>query len=70
MKKRPTLTHNNRPAFWPGRAGTPWSDKEDRQLREEHAQGLTIAQMAEAHLRTKVGIEVRLTVLNNKPENT
>jgi hypothetical protein len=60
VKKRARVTHNPHPSFVPERAGQSWTDKEDAQLREEHGRGLTVKQMAEAHLRTVVGIEARL----------
>jgi hypothetical protein len=43
-----------------GNAGKPWSDEEDRQLLSGFDSGRTLAELAQAHGRTRGGIQARL----------
>jgi hypothetical protein len=63
MKKLARATHNRHRNGLPERAGQPWTAKEDAQLRAEHADGLALAAIADAHLRTEIGVFTRLTAL-------
>ena len=49
-------------------AGSPWTEEEDRTLREEYAGGVTISEMALTHGRTRGAVESRLKKLNLLPE--
>jgi hypothetical protein len=42
------------------RLGAAWTDEEDTQLREEHASGLSLDEMANVHARNVGGIRSRL----------
>ena len=42
------------------RLGTPWTDEEDAQLREEYASGMQLDEMANVHSRNLGGIRSRL----------
>ena len=42
------------------RLGAPWTDEEDAQLREEHASGMNLGEMANVHDRNVGGIRSRL----------
>jgi hypothetical protein len=44
----------------PANAGKPWTEQEDLQLLEKFDQGLSLAQLAQAHDRTLAGIQARL----------
>lgn len=43
-----------------GNAGKPWSDEEDRQLLAAFDAGRPLAELAQAHGRTRGGIQARL----------
>jgi hypothetical protein len=43
-----------------GNAGKAWSEEEDRQLLAEFDRGRPIAELAQAHSRTRGGIQARL----------
>lgn len=44
-------------------AGSPWSEEEDARLFREHESGMTIAQIALAHGRSRSAINLRLVKL-------
>ena len=45
------------------RAYQPWNSEEDERLRREHADGVTVSQMAESHKRNNGAIRSRLNKL-------
>ena len=44
----------------PANFGKPWSDNEDGDLRNEFADGLTLAEIAAKHARTLSSVRLRL----------
>lgn len=44
----------------PVNAGKPWSEQEDLELLEKFDEGLSLAELAQAHDRTLAGIQARL----------
>jgi hypothetical protein len=46
-----------------GRAGEPWSDQEDQRLREAFGGGMSVADLASSHERTRGAIVARLVRL-------
>lgn len=57
--KGPSLA-DRRLAARASRLGAPWTDEEDAQLREEHASGMNVDEMADVHDRNVGGIRSRL----------
>ena len=53
-------TADRRLAARASRLGTSWTDGEDTQLREEHAAGMSVKEMASVHDRNTGGIRSRL----------
>jgi hypothetical protein len=49
-----------RRAGTPAKAGTPWTEEEDRRLIAEFDAGVTLAELAQSHGRTPAGIQARL----------
>ena len=50
----------NRARNRPDGAGAAWSEEEDERLKQEFQEGMTMAEMARQHSRTRGGIEARL----------
>lgn len=44
----------------PANAGKPWSEQEDLELLEKFDEGISLAELAQAHDRTLAGIQARL----------
>ena len=50
----------NRARNRPDGAGAAWSAEEDERLKQEFQEGMTMAEMARQHSRTRGGIKARL----------
>lgn len=58
--KGPSLVKGPSLAARASRLGAPWTDEEEAQLREEHASGMNLGEMANVHDRNVGGIRSRL----------
>ena len=56
----PTRRRTRGPGAASNNAGKPWTDEEDRQLLSAFDGGRPLAELAEAHARTRGGIQARL----------
>ncbi len=65
---RPSATTDApRAANRPGKAGKPWSQPEDDELLAAYDAGQTIVALAQAHQRSRLGVEARLARYGRVP---